>query len=95
VHLYGQCADVARSREFGVEGQDLTVSPSAGGVGQRGIDKAQPGSVLPGKAIQRCEEKIRAGREFQFFGFRRIRPVRLAAARSRRSRITVTTSKDT
>jgi hypothetical protein len=57
--------------EFGVEGQDLTVSPSAGGVGQRGIDKAQPGSVLPGKAIQRFEEKIRAGREFQFFGFQK------------------------
>jgi hypothetical protein len=29
--------------EFGVEGQDLTVSPSEGGVGQRGINKAQPG----------------------------------------------------
>ena len=54
--------------EFGVEGQDFTVSPSAGGVGQRGIDKAQPGSVLPGKTIHRFEEKIRAGREFQFFG---------------------------
>src|ERR1035438_6249289 len=46
--------------EFGVEGQDLTVSPCTGGVGQRGVDKAPPGSVLPGKTIHRFEEKIRA-----------------------------------
>ncbi|MGD0772953.1 MAG: hypothetical protein ABSC05_09050 [Candidatus Solibacter sp.] len=48
----------------------MTVGPSAGRVGEGGIDKAEAGSALPGKAIQRFQEKIRAGGEFQFLGFR-------------------------
>ena len=55
--------------EFGVEGEDLTFRALVGGLGEGGVHEAEAGSALCGKGVERFEEEVRAGLEFQFLGF--------------------------
>ena len=54
--------------EFVVEGQDLAVRPGSRRVGEGGVDEAEAGSGLSGKAVQRIQEKIGTGHKLEFFG---------------------------